>query len=849
MKKSKNAVEAENHRTLGNNVVPHKYTITFKPNFKTFKFEGHEVISASIRDSTKKIILNAKELEIEKAAIISNGIEYVANVVFDSKEETATLKIDKSISGDVQIKIDFIGVNNDNMYGFYRSKYLEGKETKYMLTTQFEAPNARNAFPCFDEPSFKATFEVSMIVNKDQDCISNMPISSVNDLGGNIREVKFDETPKMSTYLLYLGVGKFDYIKGEAGDTKVRVITTPGKKHLARLPLRYAIDSIKFFEDYFGIKYPLPKVDFIAVPDFAAGAMENWGAITFREADLLINEKSSVAVKQRVAEVIAHELAHQWFGDLVTMKWWNDIWLNESFATFMSYKAMDHIFPEWKIMTEYLRDTIAIAFSADQLKSTHPISMPVKTTADIVQMFDEISYEKGGTVLNMLEQYSGSEIFREGLHKYLKKHSYSNATKFDLWEAIDDAARSKHKSIKVTKVASNWIDKAGYPIIEVKRDKNSVTLKQSRYFLLNNLSDGTKWPVPINYLSNGKEKQVLLEKKSLLINAARDAAIKLNLGQNGLYRVAYNDKDLEMLGEMIRSKKLSGIDAWGVENDLFAMIRSGRSKAEKYLEFVDKHCFGCEYPLNASVLNHLSWLFNIMPNDKKASVKELLLRYSTDIIDNVGWKRGKNEPAHVTMLRSVAIRNAALSGHVPTIENALTLFDNFIKRGQEIDQNLKGAVYSITAMERGASVLNILKTKYKSEELPEEKLMLLSSLGRFNDKKLLLGSLKFTMSKDVRLQDSFRIPAEVASNPAGTELIWPWIKDNWQELKKRYAEGTHMLSRIVGMLRVLNTKEEKADIEKFFGSKENFRDDISKDLNKSLENIEANVQFLNANNK
>ena len=313
----KGAKGQERYDTLGNNVIPKKYTLRFKPNFATFRYKGSEIIEAEVKERTASISINAAELEIKRASVVQGGIEQMASTKADPSKQTVTLNLGKGVKGDVLIKIDFIGIHNDRMYGFYRSGYKTGGKTKYLLTTQFEAANARNAFPCFDEPSFKAVFDVAIITGKGLDCISNMPVSSVNVLGKTLKEVKFEETPRMSTYLLYLGVGNYDYVCGQAGNTEVRVVTTPGNRRMARLPLEYAIKFIKFYEKYFGIKYPLPKVDLISIPDFAAGAMENWGAITFRETALLADEKSPIAVKQRVAEVIAHELTHQWFGDLV----------------------------------------------------------------------------------------------------------------------------------------------------------------------------------------------------------------------------------------------------------------------------------------------------------------------------------------------------------------------------------------------------------------------------------------------------------------------------------------------------------------------------------------------------
>ncbi|MHB1830095.1 MAG: M1 family metallopeptidase [Candidatus Micrarchaeaceae archaeon] len=837
----------ERYDTLGDNVIPKKYTLRFKPNFTTFKYDGSEIIEVEIKARTTSISLNAAELDIKTASVVQDGIEQRAATKLDPSKQTVTLALRKGVKGSALIKIAFAGVHNDSMYGFYRSRYNSGGKAKYLLTTQFEAANARNAFPCFDEPAFKAVFDVSIVAGKGLDCISNMPVSRVNDFGEALKEVKFEETPRMSTYLLYLGVGNYDYANGSAGNTKVRVVTVPGSRAMAKLPLEYAIKFIKFYEKYFGIKYPLPKVDLIAIPDFAAGAMENWGAITFRETALLADGKSPIAVKQRVAEVIAHELAHQWFGDLVTMKWWNDLWLNESFATFMSYKAMDAVFPEWEVKVEYLQNVINTAFIADQLRSTHPISVPVTSPGEIDQLFDEISYEKGGTVLNTIESYVGSGTLRSGLNKYLKKHSYSNATKFDLWRAIDEAAVKRHEYTDVYAIANYWVNTPGYPVIDAKRNAKGVMLSQTRYFLLSNMSSDGAWPIPVDYLVDGKEHKLLFDRKTAQIKAAKDQWVKLNFRQNGMYRVNYEAKDLSRLGELINGKKITGMDSWGIESDIFARSRSGRMPADNYLEFVGRYCLDGDHPLDASVLSHLGWIYYRLGSENNARARELILLYSNRLIDRLGWERDEDEVPYDTQMRSAAIMISGMIGYAPTVEKAGRLFYDFIRHGKAIDPNIRGVVYSLAAWSGGDEVFSILKERFSREKVPDEKVRLLRATAMFNDKGMVLKAFDFAMSGEVRLQDSFMVPAIAASNPAAREILLPWTERNWKELRKRYASGTHMLIRFIDNFAVLGTEKDKAEIESFFRKNRNFRDDIGHALDKSLEQIEANIRFLKAN--
>ncbi len=834
------------YQTLGENVIPSRYVLVLKPNLKTFKYLGEEEIEVRIAKKTREIALNASELEIRRASVMVGTYEHSAVVSEDKPKQRIILKLKDAVSGNATIKIGFVGTNNAEMYGFYRSSYKQGEKTRYILSSQFEAANARNAFPCFDEPAFKAVFDLSFVVDKELDCISNMPILSTKKSGSGTKLVRFMQTPRMSTYLLYLGVGNYDYITGKVGKIDVRVITTPGKRDLGKLPMEYAKKFIEFFQEYFGVDYPLPKADFIGIPDFAAGAMENWGAITFRETALLSSEESSIATKQRVAEVIAHELVHQWFGDLVTMKWWNDLWLNESFATFMSYKAMDAVFPEWKMRTEYKRDVIATAFGADQLKSTHPISVPVRSSGEVDQIFDEISYDKGGTVLNMIEDYSGEEIFRKGLTNYLNKHAYSNATKFDLWQAIDEEARRNRKRINVYDVASFWVDTPGYPSVSVRKSGSGFELSQQRYFLLKDVKDSTIWPIPINYSLSGSEGSMLLGKKSASILAQGGAWLKLNAGQNGLYRVFYEKEDLDRLGYLVKEQKLDPVDSWGIENDAYAMIRSARSRASGYLEFAEKYCLTNEYPLSSNVLGHLGFINDMLDGEDGLISKELIIRYTNQLIEDLGWSRKESESTFDTAMRSAAILRSARAGYEPTIDKAKDLFNDYLG-GKPLEANLRSSIFYVNAWVGDARTFDTLKERYISEKVPEEKSRFLNSLAMFGDKKLLLKAFDFSMSKDVRLQDSYAIVAIGSSNPVGKDLVLGWTKRNWKALMKRFASGTHMLSRYVDNLAVLRTREDLKAVKSFFSKKENMREDLRQALANTLEEIESNIAFMEAN--
>ncbi len=828
------------NRLVGD-IIPLNYRITIDTNMKSFRYKGNEIITVAVKKPLLKIPINAIEIDFVSAKVRCKGHEQIAKATVNAKSGIATLAFTKPISGRAELEIEFTGKNNDEMAGFYRSKYGKGKNRSYLLTTQFEATDARRAFPCFDEPALKATFDLTLIIDDKLEAVSNMPVKGTRRMENGRKYVSFLTTPRMSTYLLYMGVGRYERLAGNAGKLKVSVLTMPGMKKYAKLPLEYAISAIKYYERYFGIRYPLPKVDLLAIPDFAAGAMENWGAVTFRETALLVDENSSVATKQYVADVVAHELAHQWFGDLVTMKWWDDLWLNESFATFMSAKAVDAAFPEWNFMAQYIDDTIGTAFSADCLKSTHPINVEVKSPGEIDQIFDRISYEKGGTVLHMLEDFVGKEQFRKGLNAYLKTHAYSNATKYDLWNAIAKASRNSSFST----VAKAWIDKTGYPSVLVEEGQKRFKLRQQRFTLLENASNEV-WPIPLHYIAASGSGTMLISQRTSSIKTDSDW-IKLNYGQAGLYRTEYSKDMLKKVGELISKRKLSDIDAWGIENDFFALARSGRRKLAEYLAFIDAYLKNVGYPANVSVLGHLNWLIAIATGTKfEDSVKKMTIAYSIPLLSRLGWHTKKGEGNIDTILRGMTISSLGIAGHKPTIDKALSLFSMFMK-GKAIESNIRSAVYAIAARNGNADVYNFFLKRYKSENEPEEQRRSIQVLGAFSDAGLLGKALKLSLSNEVRLQDSFVIPAVVSSNPFGRSLIWKWSRQNWKTLMKRYASGTHMLARYVDNMGLMYGQEALSELSSFFSRKENRRDDIKRSIAQLLERVEVNTSFMKAN--
>ncbi|MBI4152413.1 M1 family metallopeptidase [Candidatus Woesearchaeota archaeon] len=835
-------METQIHQTLGTNILPSHYDLLFEPDFKTFTFKGTAYIVVSIKEPTKTIKLHAKELQIKTAELRQRNLSLAGKTHYNPQKEELTLTFPQAVHGQAQIHLQFTGRHNEGMYGFYRSSYQHKGKTEYLLTSQFEAANARAAFPCFDEPAFKATFDVSFIVDRNLFTISNMPIKKEKTLQNNQKQVSFLTSPRMSTYLLYLGIGNFQSIQTKHRHILIRVLTTPEKIHLAPLALGYTKKFLAFFEKYFQVKYPLPKVDIIAIPDFAAGAMENWGAITFREIAVLGDEKTSVAVKQNIAITIAHELAHQWFGNLVTMQWWDDLWLNESFATFMSYKAVNDAFPAWDLPLQYFEDTIADALSADEIEATHPINVHVNTPGEIDEIFDNISYDKGGSVLHMLEDAVGEAAFRQGLTLYLRKHAYQNATKHDLWTAIQEAKQENFVSTMV----HGWITQSGYPLVSVKKEKNKYYLSQQRFSLLGK-QHSESWIIPLRYFTDqGKAGTTILREKTTSFPSSAHW-IKVNHGQPGFYRVTYDAPLLAQLGNALRRKKLSSLDAAGLENDLFSLMVSRQYSLAEYLGFVEQYCLDAEYPLNSSISGHLGWLLRLAAGSTlEDAVRRTSLLFHLEQLKKVGWRRVKNERNTTTLLRSQVISNLGLAGHAETLKKGKELFQQLQHGHGSVDQNLRSTIYLLAARQGDEKMFTYFIQQYQKETLPEESRRLLRAIGMFRQKAFVEKALAFSLS-GVRLQDSYMIPIMISLNPGMNTLLWSWTKKHWPQFLKKFTSGTHMLGTFVKTMSSCSEEKMENDIAQFFSLKKNMRDDVKLVVKQVLEHIEINRRFMERN--
>ncbi|MES2315353.1 MAG: M1 family metallopeptidase [Patescibacteria group bacterium] len=808
---------------LSRHVTPSRYDIELKPDLKNFTFEGVETIYLVVSKSTHSITLHSKEIEIETAEVEMGKEKVFGKISYNQKNETATFTFSKLVpKGKIKLSIVFKGILNDKMRGFYRSRYKIGEKEHFMATTQFEATDARRAFPCFDEPAQKAVFHVSLVVPKGKTTISNTLPGSVIEHDAGYEIVKFFPTPKMSTYLLAFIIGDFEFIEKKTNKgVLIRVYTTPGKKHQAKFALACAVKTLEFYEKYFDIAYPLNTLDMVAIPDFSAGAMENWGAITYRESALLVDEKHSSSVnKQWVALVIAHEIAHQWFGNLVTMEWWTHLWLNEGFASYIEYLAVDKLFPKWDIWTQFANNDLGVALRLDALRNTHPIEIEVHHPDEIGEIFDEVSYSKGASIIRMLAGYLGEQDFRDGLRHYLKKHSYKNTETIHLWDAFEKVSKKP-----VAKMMHKWTSLPGYPVLKATLEKNGLQLIQSRFFSSPaskaKAKGDTRWDIPVTIGKN-----------------------KVNFGETGFFRTAYSSELLELLYEPVYKKELAPIDRLGIVRDLFALAEAGTIPTEDALQFLPAYKNEDDFTVWLEIASGFSRLEQLLPDNKE--LNEYILNLFSPLAYRLGWNKKPNELHATTLLRSLAVTRAGLAGNEKIIDEARNKF-KMMQRGKHVPPDVRSAIYAIVAEHGGTKEYEALIKMYIKEPLHEEKNRIGNALGYFNNQTLLRNVCKFALSSDVRIQDAIGILSGVGGNPSGRDIWLQFVKTNWKILVSRYGEGGHTLGRLVKAISSSAEAKHYSGMKAFF--KTHDAPGAKRAIEQVLERLEGNNLWLKRDGK
>lgn len=622
---------------------------------------------------------NAKvDVESGKASISCNTTDFK----YDGKAQRATIAFDTELPvSKATITIEFQGVINHDMAGFYRSQYKPAApaaasvphddEWHYMMSTQFESSDARRAFPCFDEPNLKATFDFSIEIPNDQVALSNMPVKSTTPTVEGKQLVAFERTPIMSTYLLAWAVGDFEYIESftdrryNGKQLPVRVYTTRGLKEQGQWALQHAPKVIDFFSENFEIDYPLPKSDILAVHEFTHGAMENWGLVTYRMTAILFDEKKSEArFRNRIAYVVAHELAHQWFGNLVTMDWWDELWLNEGFATWAGWLATDHLHPEWEVWPQFINEGFESALSLDALRSSHPIQVPVRDALDVNQIFDAISYLKGCSVIRMLANHLGVKTFLKGVSIYLKKHTYGNAKTVALWDALSEASGTD-----VPALMAPWIEKIGFPVLTVAEEPGQISVKQSRFLSTGDVKpeeDTTTWWVPLAFEGKAGAQGVqslALTAKEDTIHDVNDDFYLINKDATAFCRVNYPSQRLQKLGTQL--SRLSTEDKIFITGSAADLAFSGYGTTPALLSFIQGFKDETHFRVLSQALDSVGLVKSIFGDDEtiKKGLEKFTLRLIDNALKNIGWDVPANEDYNTSLLRRRLFLTAGVNGH------------------------------------------------------------------------------------------------------------------------------------------------------------------------------------------
>lgn len=827
---------------LTKNVSPNRYKLTIRPDLTTFTFAGEEIIHLYLKKPSQTIVLHSKDIEVLGGYFVDGKIRTnIQNISYNQKTETVQLRFtQKLVSGKGKLHLHFRGLIAEDLRGFYRSQYSHQGQTQHLATTQFEATNARRAFPCFDEPSHKAIFELTLVLPKELTAISNTietatPQGVEHDPGYKV--VKFSPTPKMSTYLLAYIIGEFESLEAKTKTgVRIRVFTTPGKIHQAKFALEVATKSLDFLNEYFAIPYPLPVLDLVAIPDFSAGAMENWGAVTFRESALLVDEEhTAFANKQHIAEVIAHELVHQWFGNLVTMEWWTHLWLNESFAAFMSYVVIDKLFPEWKFWTRFVMHDHANALQLDGLKNTHPIEVEVEHPSQISEIFDAISYDKGASVLRMLQNYIGHDNFRDGLRHYLKKYRYKNTSSKDLWDSFEKISKKP-----VRQFMKQWITKPGYPLVSVVEQKPGKVLVSQERFAFQLTTDKTKWPIPLQFelKKNEYSNLDLLKVKSKQFSLPIDSKfIKGNPEETGFHRTIYSPSLLAKLYEPIKNQELSVIDRFGIIRDLFAVVKSGRLPTSAYLEFLTAYQNEDSYIIWTEILSGMAEIHNLFSVEKNLQnrLEKFYLQILKTIVDKVGWSVDHNESQARSLLRSAVLYAYGNYGDTATVLHAEKIFIN--RKRKKINPDLRATVYALNSIDADLKQMRELEQMFISAELQEEQRRIGRALMLAKSQKLYLRNLNFTLSNNVRSQDAPLLIASALTNTKNRIIGWRWLQKNWQKLHHLYHED-HLLLWIIKPLGDFTDLKTLQEIKRFFSK--NPVPSASRTVEQVLEKISLN---------
>ncbi len=811
---------AASAQRLPANVTPESYDLSFTPDLAKEAFSGEETIRLTLQHPASSIVLNSAEIEFQETTIAANRKTQAASVVRDDEREMATLTFPSEIpAGPADLHIRFTGILNDKLRGFYLS---ETARRRYAVT-QFEATDARRAFPSFDEPAYKAVFRVSLTIDNGDTAISNgHVVSDTPGPGEGKHTLKFSASPKMSSYLVAMMVGDFQCLEGAADGIPIRVCAVPEKKELGSFALVAAENILKYFDRYYYVKYPFEKLDIIAFPDFSAGAMENTGAITYRETALLIDDKTaSLDARENVAGILAHEMAHQWFGDLVTMKWWDDIWLNEGFATWMSWKPLEAWHPEWRNQLDEVQETGG-SLSTDSIASIRPIRQKAETPAEISALFDGIAYGKAASVLRAVEAYVGPAVFQKGVNAYLEKHAYANATAEDFWNQI--AATSGKP---VDKIMASFIEQPGAPLVTVKSscsgNRTRVTLSQHRYFsnaARLNADSPELWQVPVALRgSNSKDVTPVLltgAEQTVEINDCSDW-VYANAGARGYFRSSYEPEAFKKMSAAMETS-FSPEERIRFLGDAWAIVRVGRLNISQYLTTLESMQSERNRAVVGTMLGHVGELHDsLVTADERPAFESWLRNFLRPIADDLGAEPVAGESPERKALRTDIFGTLALYGRDPElVAKSRAIVAAYMKDSESVDESLAGNALAVAAANGDAALYDQYIAHLKAAKSPEEYYSYFAALGLFPDPALTKRTFDYFLSPAVKNQDFIYLSTPF-TNYHTQEAAWNLFKANFKPIMEKVDAS--LGSGLVELAGVFCDEKLRDDSQQFFAAK------------------------------
>lgn len=806
-------ISAANAQRLPQNVKPQHYTLTLTPDLKAATFTGKETIDVMLAQPASDIVLNAAQITFEKVTVTAGGKTQTAQVAEDKAKEQATFTVPAQIpAGKATIHIDYTGILNGQLRGFYLSKTAK----RNYAVTQFEPTDARRAFPSFDEPAMKATFATTLIVDKGDTAISNTNV--ISDKPGPAADkhtVQFATTPKMSTYLVAFLVGDFQCQSGSSDGVPIRACATPDKVQMTGYALHAAEFFLHYYDTYFGIKYPMPKLDMIAIPDFEAGAMENFGAITYRETALLVDPKTaSIGAKKGVAVDVAHEMAHQWFGDMVTMQWWNNLWLNEGFATWMESKAVNAWKPNWNISQD---DALSMdgVLNYDAGKVTRAIRAKADTPGEINEMFDGITYQKGGAVLGMTENYETPEVFRRGVHKYLSEHMYGNATAEDFWNA-QTATSGK----PIDKVMDSFIGQAGVPLLKFTPPADGKTMaSQRRFYVAPDMPAGTQtWTVPVCFKTgpgaDGTPDCELLTAAQQSMSVPAGSLFYANANDKGYYRTEYAPTDYNKILDGIESQ-LTPAERIGFAGNMWALMRSGRGSIGDYMNLAAALRNDSSYGVIQELAGALASVDERIATPQERTMLAAWVRHEFGPAYERVKTPGPNDTPDTRQLRATLFGLLGQLGKDPQIiAQAKQITDQYLANPASVEPTMVRPAGFIATANGDAALFDKLQKVSQTTNNPEEKTTALYALATFHDPALVRRALDYATSGQVRNQDSIILMIIALRNRDTRGIAWQYIQQNWPKVKAQIT--TMMGGYLVGSTGSFCTADKAQEVQSFF---------------------------------